>query len=224
MRHAGRSNIRDPAPLPWREVLAVAGFLALLAFACASVAAPPIAAKKHQRALVSNAHAIWGLDAPVATFAAQVHQESGWREDARSPFAGGLAQFTPDTANWISRAYNDELASNDPFNPSWALRALVRYDRHLWDRAVPAASDCDRMAFVLSAYNGGLGWIQRDRRKAGEDGADVARYWLPHVEHYNAGRAEHFFRENRGYPRRILLKIQPEYATWGPSIDCKGVA
>jgi soluble lytic murein transglycosylase-like protein len=187
-------------------------------------AVPSENAKKYQRALTGNARVVWGLSAPVATFAAQVHQESGWREDARSPFAGGLAQFTPDTAKWISRQYNDELGTGDPFNPAWALRALVRYDRYLWDRVLPAATECDRMAFALAAYNGGLGWVHRDRAKAVADGADASRWWLPHVEYYNTGRAPEFFKENRGYPRRILLRLQKEYEAWGPSVDCKEVS
>ena len=45
-----------------------------------------------------------GLNAPVATYAAQVHQESGWREDARSPVgAEGLGQFMPTTSTWAFR-------------------------------------------------------------------------------------------------------------------------
>lgn len=213
---------REPPLWAWWQRALAAFFVALLGYASVVDAAPPVAAKKHQRALTANAHAVWGLAAPIATFAAQVHQESGWKEDARSPFAGGLAQFTPDTAKWISKAYNDELPGGDPFNPSWALRALVRYDKHLWDRVLPAANDCERMAFVLSSYNGGKGWLDRDKARAAQYSAAVDR-WFGNVEFYNAGRAAHFFEENRGYPRRILLKIQKEYATWGPAIECKEV-
>ncbi|MGH7948035.1 MAG: transglycosylase SLT domain-containing protein, partial [Candidatus Binataceae bacterium] len=114
---------REPPLWQWWQVLLAVLFLSMLAWSCVADAVVPIAAQKHRRALTTNARAVWGLSAPIATFAAQVHQESGWHEDARSPFAGGLAQFTPDTAQWISRRYNDELREADPFNPSWALRA-----------------------------------------------------------------------------------------------------
>ena len=41
----------------------------------------PQAAQQYRPLLVRTAHAFWGLDAPVAVFAAQVHQESAWRPD-----------------------------------------------------------------------------------------------------------------------------------------------
>lgn len=183
-------------------------------------AEPPKAAEVYRRDLIRNARAVWGLGAPVAVFGAQVHQESAWNPTARSKYADGLAQFTPATAEWIAGVYG-ELAGADPFNPAWALRALVRYDRFLYER-VSGASECDRWAFTLAAYNGGLGWIDRDRRLAAEHGADPERWW-GHVENYSP-RAAWAFEENRGYPRRILLVLQPRYARWGPGVACPGVA
>ena len=48
-------------------------------------AAIPRDAVRHQLTLKREAHQVWGLGAPVATFAAQVHQESRWRTNAASP-------------------------------------------------------------------------------------------------------------------------------------------
>ncbi|MCO1337238.1 hypothetical protein MO867_23240, partial [Microbulbifer sp. OS29] len=45
----------------------------------------PGASQTYKRTLIRAAHAHWGLDAPIATLAAQVHQESRWKVDARSP-------------------------------------------------------------------------------------------------------------------------------------------
>lgn len=180
----------------------------------AMAAGIPHEAAKYRRDLVRNARLVWGIDAPVATFAAQIHQESGWRHDAKSRFANGLAQFTPDTADWISSIFPD-LADRQPFNPAWALRALVRYDLWLWKR-MPAAASCDRMAFSLAGYNGGAGWISRDRKAARQAGADPDRWW-GEVERFNAGRAAWAYRENRDYPRKILHQWEPMYvaAGWG---------
>lgn len=100
---------------------------------------PPRVAMKYRADLVRSARLVWGLDAPVAVMAAQVHQESGWRPDARSAYAHGLAQFTPDTAEWIA-GQDAALAGADTGNPVWALRALARYDKWLYDR-IPAASN-----------------------------------------------------------------------------------
>ena len=101
----------------------------------------------------------------MSRFAAQLQAESSWRPTASSGVADGLAQFTPGTAAWISRAY-PELGPPAPFSPRWALRALVIYDQHLFDRITGTATDCDRWGMVLVAYNGGGGWPQRDRLSA----------------------------------------------------------
>ena len=186
----------------------------LLAFLAASVAAqePPREALRYQRALTTAARSVWGLSAPVATFAGQIQQESAWRERAQSPYAQGLAQFTPDTARWISGLYPD-LAGADVWNPQWAILALVRYDRWLWDRLSSVPEQCDRMAMTLAGYNGGAGWIDRERAKARSAGLDASRWW-GHVETVCL-RAQWACTENRDYPRRILHRHEPVYRSWG---------
>ena len=126
----------------------------------------PRAAERHRAELIRVSRAVWGLEAPVAVFAAQVHTESWWRNGTVSPAgAQGLAQFLPSTAEWLPRAVPElerEAGRPAPFNPGWALRALVSYDKWLWDR-LGGADACQRMAFALSAYNGGIGWVGRRR-------------------------------------------------------------
>jgi soluble lytic murein transglycosylase-like protein len=198
-----------------KTLLAVLFLLCLPSLVGAQI---PRAALQYQRALIGNVHAVWGLNGPVAAMAAQVHQESGWNTDAKSAYAGGLAQFTPDTADWISKKYAKDLGTNQPYNPTWALRARAQYDKYLYDIMPFAATDCDRWAFTLSAYNGGAGWVTRDRTLATQNGADSRRWWK-NVENYSK-RSDAAKKENRGYPRRILLLIQPRYASWGPSVEC----
>lgn len=175
----------------------------------------PPGAGKYKRDVISMSHQVWGLDAPIATFAAQIDQESGWNPDAKSPVgAQGLTQFMPKTAEWIGKEYPEELGSVDTLNPTWSIRALVRYDKYLYDK-VTTPYPCDRTAFALSGYNGGLGWVYRDQKVAEGKGLDPTRYWGV-VEQFNAGRSAAAFTENRGYPHRIIRIIQPRYATWGP--------
>lgn len=198
--------------------------ICLFVFVLAALAAPafaqaiPRAAVPYRRALTANARLVWGLDAPVAVLASQVHQESGWRADAKSAYASGLAQFTPATADWISQKYASDLGVNQPLEPAWALRALAVYDKWLFDRQA-AATPCDRWAFTLSAYNGGEGWVTRDKRKASAQGADTLRWW-GQVERYS-DRAAWAVTENREYPRRILLQRQTPYRAWGAGVDCE---
>lgn len=191
--------------------------LLLLVLLCLAVhdaqAAPdtiPRAAHQHQAALKRNAQLIWGLNAPVATFAAQVHQESRWRLDARSPVGAlGLAQFMPSTAEWIG-GMDVQLQGREPLNPTWALRALVRYDLWLWQR-VTGDDDCERMAFVLAAYNGGLGWVHKRQKLSLAPGRCMGA-----TCRINPGVSAGNQRENERYPELILQRYEPLYASWGP--------
>lgn len=190
---------------------------------CSPVAANsiPAAAKAHRATLIRNAQYVWGIDAPIATFAAQVHQESAWNANARSKAgAEGIAQFMPGTSAWMAQVYPKSLNNPQPFNPTWALRAMVQYDRWIFER-LPAITQCERWAMVLSAYNGGLGWVQRDRKLAFASGANQL-VWFNSIERFNAGRSAANFKENRDYPRKILFQWEPLYvnAGWGHGV-CK---
>ena len=180
----------------------------------------PRTALQYQHALIGNARMVWGLNAPIAVFAAQLHQESSWNTNARSIYANGLAQFTPGTAADISKKY-PELAGNTPFNPSWALRALVRYDQDLYNLEPNAATSCERWAFTLSAYNGGRGWVIRQKTATRTAKGDASR-WFGQVEKYRV-RSVSAHEENTTYPRVILLKRQPPYLAWGLGVDCGGI-
>lgn len=178
----------------------------------------PRRAYQYRSTLIRCARAEWGLSAPTATFAAQVHQESLWNPNAQSHVgAGGLAQFMPSTARWLPEVA-PQTGEPAPFNPGWALRALAAYNLWHWNRIV-GSTPCDHMAMTLSAYNGGLGWLRRDLRLAKTKGLDPTRWW-DQVETVNAGRAKWAIRENRGYPRRILLMLEPLYeaARWGQGV------
>lgn len=187
----------------------------------ASGAEPPRGALKYRSDMIRSVRFTWGMNGPVAVMSAQVHQESAWNEKAESKFAQGIAQFTPQTAEWIAGAYHKELGGADPFNPQWALRALIQYDYHLHER-LPAASPCDAWAFTLAAYNGGSGWIAKERALTVRAG-DNPKRWFGGVEKQSA-RATWAWKENRAYPRRILILHQPIYRPWGPGVDCSDVS
>lgn len=199
---------------PW---LAVAWLLA--ACSVAEAHHEPVApeAARYRRQLVGEWRRVWGLWADPAVAFGQIHQESRFRPDARSKYAAGLAQFTPPTAADMQRWYPAELredcaaSGGCPLSPGWALRALVLYDRRLW-LAGDYADGEDRWAFTLAAYNGGAGWIARERRAAAHGSVDPARWW-GHVETVCL-RASWACLENREYPRRILRRWAPLYRDW----------
>lgn len=224
----------------WLETLNAIGaailvivLVALLFFADMSLAAGsahagetaiPRAALQYRGQLIREARAVWGMEAPVAIFAAQIHTESNWRNDVTS-FAGaqGLAQFMPSTAAWLP-SVAPETGTPAPFSPAWSLRACVTYDKWLYDRLRPmrAASlaVCERMAFTLSGYNGGIGWVGKDRALAARTGRNPDR-WFGNVEDVNAGRNKSAIRENRRYVT-LIFQRQSAYAAagWGPGVNC----
>lgn len=176
-----------------------------------AVAGIPYDAAKYKRMLIKESQLVFGLDAPVARLAGQIHQESAWNPTAQSPYADGLTQFTPSTAKWIAQIY-PELGDPAPFSPRWAIRAMVRYDKRLLGQ-VDADTKCDAWAMALSAYNGGLGWVKRDAKLAAAN--DYCPYlWWDNVELFS-NRAKWAFKENRGYPRNILKRWEPMYSAAG---------
>jgi membrane-bound lytic murein transglycosylase MltF len=205
-----------------RHALSVAALALAFSVGCTPAHAQgvPAAADRYQRELTRIVQQEWGLSGPVTVHAAQIHQESAWRSHVDSPVgAQGLAQFMPTTSQWIVEVYPD-LGQAAPYSPGWAMRAMTRYNRWHWQRLSSAADDCQRWAFSLSAYNGGLGWVQRDQRLTIDAGDDPA-VWFDNVERYT-GRADWAERENRHYVRRILLDLTPRYvqAGWQGGAPC----
>jgi soluble lytic murein transglycosylase-like protein len=208
----------------WLDLASVAllAFGVLISSSCDAATAGqriPVRADGFAKLLEREAVGRFGLDAPVALLAAQLHQESHWRTDAQSPYAQGLAQFTPATAAWIPGVCAD-LGPPNVWDARWSIRAQACFMRHLHRQLADTATPCDRWAMALSAYNGGLGWLNRDRKWASAKGADSAR-WFDHVE-LHSKRAAWAFRENRDYPRRILLSLEPLYiaAGWPGAAVC----
>ena len=185
------------------------------AYAATPTAQAPAAALAYRSTLIRTARSVWGMDAPIAVFAAQLHQESAWKPDAVSHVgAQGLAQFMPATTEWIVQV-DKTLTNPDPFNPAWSIRAMVVYDQWLFARTPARYSERDRMWVSLRAYNGGLGHWQREAASSG-----LAQPSREQVDAAcgKARRAASHCRENLQYPARILNVHQPRYLTWGPGL------
>jgi soluble lytic murein transglycosylase-like protein len=196
----------------WGALLAFAAVLLLaLCTAHAQAFEVPAYSLRYRAALEQAATGTFGLDAPVARIAAQIHQESDWKPNAASPYAQGLAQFTPPTALWLPTVCPG-VGEPDPWDASWSIRAIVCYDHYLYVHA-PGRDECNRWAFALSDYNGGQGNRAREQRLAAQNGADSLT-WFDNVEKYNR-RSATAWRENRNYVRLVLLVFEPEYLAQG---------
>lgn len=162
-----------------------------------------------------DAARFFGLRAEPARMAAQIHQESGWNPRAQSPYAMGLTQFTPSTAKWLPDVC-PEVGVPDVWNPRWSITAQHCYMAWLFHRADPIRAKpmttCDRWAFALRAYNGGEGWLRRERELSARGGANP-NAWRE-VEGFRS-RARWAHKENTEYPQRILLRIEPAYLAAG---------
>lgn len=194
----------------------LACLLVILAAALPVAAQVPAPAHRHRADLVRAAHSQWGLGAPIAALAAQVHQESGWREAAVSRVgAAGMAQFMPGTAAWWCGLQGQAADQCQPTNPTWALRALVGYDYWLYQRTPAHYAPADRLWVALRAYNGGLGHWQAEARASGL--ASPTRQQVD-AACGRARRAALHCPENLGYPHRILNVLTPRYTTWGAAL------
>ncbi len=185
--------------------------MSLSATAADAPPAPGYRAEAYRAELTRIAHSTWGLDAPVAVFAAQIHQESSWQPAALSKVgARGMAQFMPATATWWCQLARLAPVDCQPNNPTWAMRSLVGYDLWLLQR-VNGQSEYDRVWASLRSYNGGLGHWQNEAKVARPlaDRASIDRACG------RASRAVVHCAENLGYPDRILNRLQRQYSGWG---------
>jgi hypothetical protein len=192
-----------------RALIVIGVVIAFMLAGCAAHAEGiPAEAQKYHRALRREAQIQFGLVAPTARLAAQIHQESRWRTDASSPVgAQGLAQFLPSTACWIVAAYPAQFdAGAAPYSPEWSLRAIAVYDRLLYDQ-VSGRTECDKWWFALRSYNGGVGHIKAEAQRA----SDPLSHEAVDAVCGAARRSAKYCPENLGYPRRILLRWEPLY-------------
>ena len=153
-------------------------------------------------------------DALAVPFAAQIEIESAWRPEARSAYAAGLTQFTPLTydgkppkAPGIKYRTDPSCADTPVTDPACAVRAQIVYMRALLNSRTCRmfASPRDRLRCAYRAYNGGLGWIQREQGACAEL-ADCNPTVMDHVRRVCL-RADWACRENRAYAPKIFAAM-----------------
>lgn len=190
----------------------------------AYAASPDPLSHQYRSTLTRSAQAVWGLNAPTPVFAAQIQQESGWNPNAVSKVgAKGMAQFMPASATWWCSLNKLSATDCQPTNPTWAMRALVGYDKWLYDRVWSEGGtggtgyEYDRMHAALRAYNGGLGHWQAEAKIAQSRNRIVIDRACG-----MAKRSKLNCPENLNYPKRILNVYQPRYYGWGRAVMMTG--
>ena len=110
--------------------------------------------------------------------AAQAFQESGLRQDRRSPAGAiGIMQIKPSTAR-DSNVGVDDITTLDGNVHAGAKYMRFIADRYFGDERF---DDLSQWIFSLAAYNAGPAKINRYRREAAENGYDPNR-WFDNVE------------------------------------------
>ena len=220
----------------------LAFLMALLAFPAFAADALPKQAYTLLPELRAIQEASWP-DAPEPSFlGAQVEQEtcpSLRHRDCWNPRAQlktsrewgyGLAQTTIAYRADGSVRFNKQAelraqyaslrgwSDDDKFNPTYQLTALVEMDHGIYRRVAGAATTNDRLAFTLSAYNGGESGVRQDRVLCGNMLACDPTRWFGNVEKYslktrkvNAGYGHSAFDINREYVRNVIYVRRAKY-------------
>ena len=144
--------------------------------------------------------------------AAQVHQESKWSATAISQAgAAGLLQIMPGTARDIAGTCH--IPGFDRFNPLHSLKGGICYNAQVrkWVGTFTLAED--QNSAMLSGYNGGAGYIIKQRRAAVAAGLDRA-IWKNVVKWCGLYRSRSSCDENMGYAPAIRKWQRLYYAAW----------
>lgn len=162
------------------------------------------------RSMVAReAQAVHGPDAPTPMFVGQIKQESSCRPGITAADLGrGIAQFMDGTTKQVASLF-PELGPADPYNPRWAIRAMIRYDGWIY-RRVKGKDECHRWGAALVSYNAGLGWVQRAQKASA-----APEVWFDVTEKINPGQTAMNFTYSRSYPYKILLQHQKAYVSSG---------
>lgn len=193
----------------------VAAIVVGLLVASTARAADPSA--PYRSTLVREAQAVYGPDAPSAMFAGQIAQESSWRPNVTAWDNGrGLSQFMDGTTAQVTNLF-PELGPANPYDPRWAMRALVRYDGWIY-RKVKGKDACHRWGAALKGYNAGPGYVMQAQARSPDP-----LTWFGVTEFVPTRQSAANFEYSRTYPHKILLKHQPRYIGMGTIICPRGL-
>lgn len=198
----------------------------------------PSNAQQYLSVLIAEIKQHWPNTPLPSALAAQVEQETCYKlisPKCWSPYAElktqreygfGLGQLT------VTSRFNrfEDVKALDPtlktwqwsqrYDPQMQLRAMVLMDKDLFHQ-FDAATLLDQLAFMFSAYNGGISGVRNDKKFCGQiDGCDALR-WFDHVEKYSLkqrtkvnGYGQSFYDINRTYVRNVLKVRRTKYVVY----------
>jgi len=161
---------------------------------------------KYKRQVIREARVFIGVDAPWYYFMGQIEQESRCREGVTAFDGGmGLGQFMPATALWIherEHSLQEISVKPNPYDPRWNIRALILYNRYLYNTGT-----CSGWYFAFRSYNGGAGNLNKEIRRAGScEISLVEEQCTRRVITLKGGSLLDLCRVNMEYPRLVFEK------------------
>jgi membrane-bound lytic murein transglycosylase MltF len=137
--------------------------------------------------------AYWKDHPNPTLLAGQVEQESGWKVNATlktdREFGAGLAQFTKtaafDAIEELKKNHPNvfgDWSFKNPYTPRYQLRGLVVYMHDLSSEIRGASTPDDNYRMTLSAYNGGIGGLRKERLKCSIIPNCNPNVWYSNVE------------------------------------------
>lgn len=186
----------------------------------------PANCERWKRDTIRIAQHEMGLNAPSSLIGSIILKESSCNENAHNARFGatGLGQFIPNTVTHV-RQLSRELRNFNPRDGRQSIQAIIVYLE--WSKNTvasrrPVNTQCDRVAFGLSAYNGGAGWVNRDRTICNSVAGCDPGAWFSNTEQHSR-RNRGAFRENRDYVSTIINQFTPLFINsgWGGPPICR---
>jgi len=188
--------------------------LAYLATSCYTAHAGYEACLKHRALITREANLKFGATAPVPAITGMFFQESQCNPLATNPADGGagIGQLTgKENIKWISE--QSGVKPLNPYNINDNVRASLWLLKYNYDR-IPGSVPCQKIGAALSAYNGGLGYVLASYSVSNSS------YWFYTTEYLKGAGKQSAgnFAYARSYPRKVLFKHQPKYASLGTTL------
>lgn len=188
-----------------------------LAFLLAAALAParaldPLFIASENRETIEDLTTHYLPDMPPGMTAAWVHQESRWKITAVSKAgARGPLQIMPGTAQDIRKAC--KMPDLDLTNMVSGLKGGFCYGHLLRRQVGKMATAADLDEAMLRAYNGGAGYIRKERQAAKNAGRDdgVAKNIREHCRDF---RSKDSCEENLSYYPYITKWYSQYYSGW----------
>lgn len=223
--------------------LAIGTFMLSLT-ACAATITIPVGAKKHLPEVKVAIGKTWPTLSTPSLIGGQIEQESCitlthprcWNPNVElktpTEYGFGLGQLTIsydkkgnvrfDNFQEAKRRFGGSLSAwkwEDRFNPTYQISTIILMDKNLYNRSLSLTPyEQDRLAFMLSGYNGGFGGVLQDRKLCqGIVGCDPSK-WFGNVAAHSyksrikvKGYGEAAFDINRGYVDKVLNQRRQKY-------------